>query len=95
MSPGKTLVARENPTRWHLVALLKPRGPDVVARVSRSGTYPLRAFPLNLSRATCRPGNASPATSRPGYPGFIAGENGNCCSEGARHDLHAMQLTKA
>ncbi|GKD61315.1 hypothetical protein Tco_1298824, partial [Tanacetum coccineum] len=37
-------------------------------------------FINRLSRATCRPGNTSPATSRPGYPGFVAGENGNCCS---------------
>ncbi|GJY25474.1 putative reverse transcriptase domain-containing protein [Tanacetum coccineum] len=27
------------------------------------------------------PGNTSPTTSRPGYPGFVAGENGNCCSD--------------
>nr|GEY73449.1 hypothetical protein [Tanacetum cinerariifolium] len=39
--------------------------PGVVVRVSRPGTYPLRAFPFDLSRATCRPENLSPATSRP------------------------------
>ncbi|GJR47599.1 kinase-like domain-containing protein [Tanacetum coccineum] len=35
---------------------------------------PIRAIPFHLSRATCRPGKVSPATSRPGYPGFVAGE---------------------
>ncbi|GJT68108.1 hypothetical protein Tco_1019588 [Tanacetum coccineum] len=50
------------------------------ARRCRPGTYPLRAFSFDLSRATCRPGNLSPATSRPGFNGFVAGKNGKCCS---------------
>ncbi|GKE62652.1 hypothetical protein Tco_1513019, partial [Tanacetum coccineum] len=49
------------------------------ARRCRPRTYPHRAFPFDLS---CRPGNLSPATSRPGFPGFVAGENGKCCSVG-------------
>ncbi|GJX41802.1 enoyl-[acyl-carrier-protein] reductase, mitochondrial [Tanacetum coccineum] len=47
---------------------------------SRSGKYPWRAFPFNLSRATCRPGLVSPATSRPGRLGFVAGDSGKCFS---------------
>nr|GFA19043.1 hypothetical protein [Tanacetum cinerariifolium] len=41
---------------------------------SGSGKYPIRAFLFDVSWATCRPGNLSPATSRPGYPEFVAGE---------------------
>nr|GEX99271.1 ferric reduction oxidase 4 [Tanacetum cinerariifolium] len=29
---------------------------------------------------TLEPGKSSPATSRPGFPGIVAGENGKCCS---------------
>ncbi|GKB61339.1 hypothetical protein Tco_0917525 [Tanacetum coccineum] len=50
------------------------------ARRCRPGRNPIRAFPFHLSWATCRPGNVSPAISRPGYPGFVAGEYGKCCS---------------
>ncbi|GKD18455.1 ribonuclease H-like domain-containing protein, partial [Tanacetum coccineum] len=46
-----------------------------IARESRPGKYPWRAFPFNLSRATCRPGLVSPATSRPGRRGFVVGDS--------------------
>ncbi|GKE33462.1 hypothetical protein Tco_1452784, partial [Tanacetum coccineum] len=64
---------------------------------SRSGKYPWRAFPFNLSRATCRPGLVSPATSHRGRRGIVAGDSGKCCSDirllndgfkGKRCDLH-------
>nr|GEV89897.1 nicotianamine synthase, S-adenosyl-L-methionine-dependent methyltransferase [Tanacetum cinerariifolium] len=45
-----------------------------------SGRYPIRAFPFDVSRATCRPRKISPATSHRGFLGIVAGENGNCCS---------------
>nr|GEW42019.1 hypothetical protein [Tanacetum cinerariifolium] len=51
------------------------------ARCCRPGMYPIRAFSFDVSRATCRPGNLSPATNRPGFPGYVAGENGKCCSD--------------
>ncbi|GJU76789.1 hypothetical protein Tco_1273859 [Tanacetum coccineum] len=35
-------------------------------------TYPVRQ---------CRPGNVSPATSRPGNPGFVPRDSGKCCSD--------------
>nr|GEY64051.1 MADS-box transcription factor [Tanacetum cinerariifolium] len=35
---------------------------------------------LLTKQATCRPRNLSPATSRPGFPEYVAGENGKCCS---------------
>nr|GEW12325.1 hypothetical protein [Tanacetum cinerariifolium] len=41
------------------------------------GTYHLRAFPVELSRAACRPGNVSPTTSRPGIDEFVAGDSGH------------------
>nr|GEY92533.1 hypothetical protein [Tanacetum cinerariifolium] len=50
-------------------------------RRCRPGRYPIRAFPFDFSRATCRPGKSSPATSRPGFPGIVAGENGKCFSD--------------
>nr|GEW44826.1 hypothetical protein [Tanacetum cinerariifolium] len=46
-----------------------------VARERRPGRYPIRAFPFDVSRVTCRPGNLSPSTSRPGFPGIAAEEN--------------------
>ncbi|GKB34436.1 ATP-dependent DNA helicase PIF1-like protein [Tanacetum coccineum] len=42
---------------------------------------PIRAFPLELSRATCRPGNLSLATSRPGNIKIVAGDSVKCCSD--------------
>ncbi|GKC21030.1 kinase-like domain, phloem protein 2-like protein [Tanacetum coccineum] len=51
------------------------------ARRCRPRTNPIRAIPFHLSRATCRPGMVSPATSRPGYPGFVAGEYSKCCCD--------------
>nr|GEZ65314.1 reverse transcriptase domain-containing protein [Tanacetum cinerariifolium] len=48
------------------------------ARRCRPGRYLVRAFPFDVSQATCRPGNLSPATSRPGFPGIVAEENGKC-----------------
>nr|GFC20334.1 hypothetical protein [Tanacetum cinerariifolium] len=50
------------------------------ARRCRPGRYPIRAFPFDICRATCRPRNLSPATSRPGFPRIVAEENGKCCS---------------
>nr|GFA96955.1 hypothetical protein [Tanacetum cinerariifolium] len=50
------------------------------ARRCRPGRYPIRAFPFDFSRATYHPGNVSPATSRPGFSGIVAGKNGKCCS---------------
>nr|GEY06778.1 T-complex protein 1 subunit theta-like [Tanacetum cinerariifolium] len=41
----------------------------------------IRAFPFDVSRATCHPGNISLGTSRPGFPGIVAGENGKCYSD--------------
>nr|GFA58355.1 hypothetical protein [Tanacetum cinerariifolium] len=73
MSPGKYL-------HHGLNCLTKICGPGVVSRESRLGRYPIRAFPFDFSRATCRPGNPSPATSRPGFPGIVDGENSKCCS---------------
>ncbi|GKE23205.1 hypothetical protein Tco_1434717, partial [Tanacetum coccineum] len=61
---------------WHLIACLKQCGPHQVARESRPGKNPWRAFPFNLSRATCRPGFVSPATSRPEKPENVAGDSG-------------------
>nr|GEZ78194.1 hypothetical protein [Tanacetum cinerariifolium] len=49
--------------------------------IVRDVGYPIRSFPFDFSRTTCRPGNLSPATSRSGFPGIFAGENGKCCSE--------------
>nr|GEZ15836.1 hypothetical protein [Tanacetum cinerariifolium] len=48
------------------------------ARRCRPGRFLIRAFPFDVYRATCRPENLSPATSRPGFPGIVAGENGKC-----------------
>nr|GEY26123.1 hypothetical protein [Tanacetum cinerariifolium] len=66
-------------------AICRPRKPSTVTlncltetmwvRRSRPGRYPIRAFPFDVSRATCRPGNLSPATSRPGFPRIVAGKN--------------------
>nr|GEZ37827.1 hypothetical protein [Tanacetum cinerariifolium] len=53
----------------------------MLARRCRPGRYPIRVFPFDVSRATCRPGNLSPATSLPGFPRIVAGENGYCCSD--------------
>nr|GEX22554.1 putative zinc finger, CCHC-type [Tanacetum cinerariifolium] len=71
--PGNTSTVALN-------CLTKICGPGVVAQESRPGRYLIRAFPFDFSRATCHPGKSSPATSRPGFPGIVAGENGKCCS---------------
>ncbi|GJS58185.1 zinc finger, CCHC-type containing protein [Tanacetum coccineum] len=55
-----------------------------IARESRPGNYPWRAFPFNLSRATCRPGLVSLATSRPGRRGFVAGDSAQSARPGGR-----------
>ncbi|GKA08969.1 hypothetical protein Tco_0688300 [Tanacetum coccineum] len=41
------------------------------------GNVAREGIPFELFRST----NVSPATSRPGYPGFVAGEYGKCCSD--------------
>nr|GEY32799.1 hypothetical protein [Tanacetum cinerariifolium] len=48
------------------------------ARHCRPGRYHIQAFPFDFSQATCRPGNVSPSTSRPGFPEIVAGETGKC-----------------
>ncbi|GKF19271.1 hypothetical protein Tco_0067909, partial [Tanacetum coccineum] len=60
---------------------------------SRSGKYPWRAFPFNLSQATCHPGLVSSATSRPGRRGFVAGDSGKCCSVPVKLDIDEMNYS--
>ncbi|GJT73410.1 hypothetical protein Tco_1032696 [Tanacetum coccineum] len=60
-----------------------------VAREFRPGKESHSSFSRSTSNPraehapgqTVYPGNVSPATSRPGYPGFVAGEYGKCCSD--------------
>ncbi|GJV34573.1 hypothetical protein Tco_1394973 [Tanacetum coccineum] len=78
MSPGK--VSR---------ATCRPGNPSTVANICLTETvWAPRCRPVKSpgkvspSSFSARPmGNLSPATSRPGYPGFVAGENGKYCSE--------------
>nr|GEZ59700.1 hypothetical protein [Tanacetum cinerariifolium] len=49
----------------------------MLARRCRPGRYPIRAFPFDVSRATCRPRNLSPATSRLGFPELSLGKMAN------------------
>ncbi|GJU71567.1 hypothetical protein Tco_1262972 [Tanacetum coccineum] len=50
-----------------------------VPQVSRPGRYPLRAFPLDLSRATSRPGTIIPATCRRDTAELLVGEQWHAC----------------
>nr|GEZ59239.1 hypothetical protein [Tanacetum cinerariifolium] len=62
------------------------------ARRCRPGRFPIRAFPFDVSRATCRPVNPSLATSHPGFLEIVAGENGNCCSVCRAREMVWSQL---